>query len=661
MEVKASLLDFFTSLILYFLIKKDMKLRTFTISLLLFGAGMVMAAAPKKVPLRKYALKVLYVGGATDMYPDTYKGDTVALHADAARRTAAFRDMLSKYFTTVRTMNAENYTQQCSEGYDVTIMDGTPGKPIRPRIIDRAKQVYSPAAYLTEDFSLPMLTIGSASETVGRSVGCKNDWYCLCLDADAHSWKKDHPIFKGPFAVRMTVKEKPTPEDAFHYAYFTGPVPKTLPMWRVQTEGYKDHDGLAIGMVSRPWGYLDSPEAEYISSGVCAKTLDAVAIGRHGNFLHWGFAASPLYMTDEAKAVFANAVVYISKFKGQGIIARKYNERQTTLEYLKEMKYMASDKAYDERLKSDEEWTRQMLAAQKTAQEKQARGETLDSRDKAAVDFKPEPPMTREQFYKRYMREWYDRFGNDRKAFAKYLDDNRPYLYGGEGFYQIKLDDDCKALGIDNHDLRLLDTAIGMLESHTDEARALRLLARYTLCDFGTAAQWRKWFNDNKSRLFFSESAGWVWLVNSRAPGANDYQGWMRRKAVGNVTAGETSDTEPVAVSAARSYTETGDQLLIVRIKIHPGYHIYAYVPKSEAFTPTTVKLHLPGGMTATGDMKMPQGRPFTGNIRIYEDEVVFTQTVSGTSAQPASCDVTYQCCDDQICFPPTTKKVVFN
>lgn len=36
-------------------------------------------------------------------------------------------------------------------------------------------------------------------------------------------------------------------------------------------------------------GFEDSPEAEVISSGVCAKSLDAVAIGRHGNFFHWGF------------------------------------------------------------------------------------------------------------------------------------------------------------------------------------------------------------------------------------------------------------------------------------------------------------------------------------------------------------------------------------
>lgn len=75
-------------------------------------------------------------------------------------------------------------------------------------------------------------------------------------------------------------------------------------------------------MVSRPGGFEDSPEAEIISGGVSAKTWDAVAIGRHGNFLHWGFAALSDDMTDEARDVFANAVVYIAGFAGQTPVAR---------------------------------------------------------------------------------------------------------------------------------------------------------------------------------------------------------------------------------------------------------------------------------------------------------------------------------------------------
>lgn len=273
------------------------------ISLALALATVLCATAAQAAGAdRRYSLKVLYVGGATDKYIDSYAGDTAAMRQDAARRTAAWGEMLSRYFTTVKTMQADGYTQELSRGYDVTIIDGTPSKTLKPMVMDRAKRFYSRAAYLTEDFDLPMITIGSAGETMGRAIGTKNDWYCLCLDADAHSWVKDHPIFKGPFPVSMTVKVKPSPDDAKHYAYFTGQIPDSIPMWTVQTKGYKTDKDFCVGMVSRPWGYTDSPDAEYISSGVCAKTIDAVAIGRHGNFMHWGFAASPLYMTEEAKA-----------------------------------------------------------------------------------------------------------------------------------------------------------------------------------------------------------------------------------------------------------------------------------------------------------------------------------------------------------------------
>lgn len=626
--------------------------------ILAIAMSLFATAAQAAGGVKKQKLRVLYVGGATDMQADSYGGDTAAIRQDAERRTVAWGEMLSQYFTTVKTMPAADYTEDCSTGYDVTIMDGTPKKPLRPRVMDREKQHYSVAAYLTEDFSLPMVCIGSASETIGRSVGVKNDWYCLCLDADAHSWVRDHAIFRGPFKVDMAVEVKPTPDDARHYAYFTGPVPDSIPMWAVQTRGYKTAEGFGIGMVSRPWGYTDSPEAEYISSGVCAKTLDAVAIGRHGNFLHWGFAASPLYMTEQAKAVFANAVVYISKFKGQGLIARKYDERQTTLEYLKEMEYLSTDEAYRESLESNKKWNAQMLEAQKAAKAKKERGEKLTRAEEIYIAYEPQPEPTREEYAKKHMREWYDRFGTDSEAFCRFLEENKPYLYGGEGFYTISVDEDCKRLGIGNHDVKLLETCINMLENGQDVATARRLLARYTLCDFATAAEWRTWFDKYRDRLFFCESADWVWLVNSREAGVNDYQDWMKRKTLGKVRAGETSDAEPVALTAAREYTDGEEQLLILKIKIHPGYHIYSYVPETEPFIETEVGFQLPEGYTLDGALQKPTGKQFTGQTLVYEGEVTIIQRVKGSAKQPIKCTVKYQCCDSQICFPPVEKTV---
>lgn len=625
--------------------------------LLLLICGSSIAYAKNNI--HKYNLRVLYVGGASDMEPDFYKGDTLALKADVKARKDAFKAMLSMYFTSVTAIDAKEYNQDLSKNYDVTIMDGTP-HPLKPLIIDRKKNFYARPCYLTEDFNLPILTIGRIGESIGRSIGCKNDWYCLCLDADAHHWKAEHPIFHQPFKVKMTIVEKPTPEDALHYAYFINdPIPKTLPMWRVQTRGYKDTEGQAVGMVARPWGYEDSPECESISSGVCAKTLDAVAIGRHGNFFNWGFAASPRFMTEEAKAVFANAVVYISKFKGKGIIARKYNERETTSEYLKEVLYYSTEEAYKESLKSTEEFNKSSLKEQKKVKEKKAAGETLTEMDEILLNFTPEPMPTRESVAKKTMKQWFAKFGTDSKAFANYMNENKPYLYGGEGFYELKIDEDAKSLGINIHDLKLIDCAIKLLEQGKDVDKAHRILLRYTLNNFATPQEWRAWYNKYQDKLFFTESGGWVWLVNTYEPGVNDYKGWQNRMAVKEVPSGTTSDKDPVAITADRQYQLNGDQLLVLKIKIHPGYHIYSYVPKGEAFKVSEIKVNLPQGYEAITKLQQPMGKPFgSSGILIYEDEVVMQQQIKGSSDKPIECALTYQCCDDNICFPPTTKTV---
>jgi len=81
---------------------------------------------------------------------------------------------------------------------------------------------------------------------------------------------------------------------------------------------------------------------QFISSGVCQKTLDAIALGRHGNYFEWGFAASPECMTAEGQTVFANAICYISKFNGKAVIAHKYLNGRATRDYLKERKYFAT-------------------------------------------------------------------------------------------------------------------------------------------------------------------------------------------------------------------------------------------------------------------------------------------------------------------------------
>lgn len=614
------------------------------------------ALAAKKMPL-----KVLYVGGMTDFYeaPAEVKDSLVNDRADA------FKSLLQQYFTDVDVLIGDSYSADMSKGYDVTIMDGVP-KAITPRIVERDAQGnvtrYEPATYLPADFDCATVTIGQIGNAVGRSIGVKNDWYCLCLDAHAHSWVKDHPIFKGPFKVKMSTEMLPTPEDAYHYNYFYDePLPESMKMWRVQTKGYQSDQGFSIGMVARPWGYTDSPETEYISSGVCAKTIDAVAIGRHGNFLHWGFAASPRYMTDEAKTVFANAVAYISKFNGKKILARKMNDRIATREYLKEVGYLVSRKSYEDRMVSDSLWTAESRQEYNRIIAKQKAGEELTGVEKQVLSYGYPGEFKRksyEDYMKRYAREFFPMFGTDEEAYVRYFKDNYEYFYS-EGFYNIFLDDDVKAWGIPNHDTALLDKAIRSLEEGKEEDRARRILARYTMAHFDTPAEWREWFDTYKDRMFFTESGGWKFLINAEGdvPG-NDYAKYKERveKMRQTTTGTETSDVNPVIASAKIEKDNMDALYFVVKFKIHPGYHIYANVSSEDPYIPTKLDLKLPEGLTA-GEWSISQpGRLNETGTTIHEMEAEYRCPLKGHGTGPIVCDVAYQACDSHICMPPAKK-----
>ncbi|MDR1414393.1 MAG: protein-disulfide reductase DsbD N-terminal domain-containing protein [Odoribacteraceae bacterium] len=622
-----------------------------------------LLALPCGTFAQKSDLRVLYVSGSADWDVAHFKGDTALLNASVRERAASFEAMLKTYFNTVTVVRAADYAQRLSLAHDVTVMDGTPAAILpssREYDASGALVKIRATAYFTEDFDRPVVTIGELGEKLGRRIGLKTDWYCLCLDADAHHLRADHPIFSTPFPVRLTTRVKATPEAATHYAYYAdGALPDSIPMWQVQTKGYITDPGFRVGMVARPWGFEDSPDAEYISSGVCAKTLDAVAIGRHGNFLHWGFAASPTYMTTEAQTVLANAIVYISRFAGQGVIARKYEDRIATREYLKELKYLSTRESYDERLVSEEVFHAQILEVQKIAKEKQAKGEYLSTVEQQMINYKKAPTMTFEEYVRRYQKDFFHLFGTDSKAYIAFYDDNRDYFYS-HGFYHFEIDEDVKSLQIPNNDQRLLDAAIKLWETGQDPAKARRILTRYTLLDFPAAEEWRAWYEGNKQRLFFTESGGWLFLVNSREPGVNDYRVRDARDAINAIQPGETSDREPVKTATALVTANNGDKELVVKIKIHPGYHLYANVAREDPFIPTTLDITLPPGHAPAGEMLSPSFKPFTSNgTTIYEDEIVFRQPLAGTGSGEATCTLKYQCCDAHVCMLPAEEKFV--
>lgn len=472
---------------------------------------------------KKESLSVLYVGYDPGLPFDDAFINTAAntggysperFKEDFKTRFNAFESYLKEYFTNVKAVDARNYTTDMSANYDVTIFD----QRINPWEKAERTPKYKPAKYLKEDFDFPTIFISNTAPMMGETIGLKLDWLCLCLDADAHHMKMEHPIFKGPFPVNITLVTKPTPEGIFHYPSGKN-VPKEIPMWRVQKEGYMEGKGYRVGLVSRGDGFLDSPDAEYISSGVNSKDVGAVAIGRHGNFLLWGFSASPDYMTDEAKQVFANSVVYINKFKGLKPIARKYNQQIAVRStYIDDMINRLNKESFEDYKAYITDVNVQSQKTIKQILSKKEKGEKVSEMEEAILNAqsKPIPIPNWDEYIKQQAGNFFKpEYAKNVEKLKKYLADNKKYMYSEpDAFYEIKIDEEIKKLGIGNNDKKLLQQCVTFLKSGKETALANRVLLRYTGME-KNPQEWEKWFDDNSSKLFFTEAGGYKWLVDT--------------------------------------------------------------------------------------------------------------------------------------------------
>jgi hypothetical protein len=489
-----------------------------SIVLLLLAVIITEANVAAQSPGGKNSLKVLFVGydpskpmpESKRYYPGMMSKELFT--AEYPVRMPAFKQLLSAYFSEVKTMDCRDWKPADSDPYDVTIFDFKT-KPLP----DTAKG--KPAKYLPDNFSKPVIFISSTASEMGSSIGLKLDWLCLCLDADAHHFNAKHAIFQGPLEkVTPTTAMKKTPEGIFHYT--TGhDMPKELPMWRVQTVGYiEGSDQCRIGLVSRGSRFTEGPDAEVISSGVCQKDVGAVALGRHGNFFLWGFGASPAQMTEEAKKVFVNTVVYMKQFNGKPPITRKYNERMGTTDDMRETAAFVSKESYESYKKGIGEFNEANAKQKKKLDEKKAAGQELTSLEQESLSYigRSQPIETYEEFLKGRMGKFAARFGSDAVAFQQYIKNNFDYLYcNPTGFYEFSVDEEVQQIGVSNHSVQLLDTCVQMLKRNDRAGLALTVLKRYTGESFTAANEWSNWLAKFRSKLYFSETDGYRFKINT--------------------------------------------------------------------------------------------------------------------------------------------------
>lgn len=630
----------------------------------------------------KHNISVLYVGGSPNRgVVMGLSGDSAKLAASAKERAADFTRFLRSRFKKVKSIDAADYQAAMSDNYDVTVFDGRP-KPYSTTTDSKGRHV---VRMLPEGFDRPTVSIADASAAIRAGSGSKNDWYCLCLQNKAMRWKKDHPIFKGPYKVNIIEEINPVPAGAIEFAELYGEqVPDSVEMWTVQKLNYTDDPEIRIGLVCRPWGYEDSPEAEIISGGVSSKSIDAVAIGRHANFFHWGFGASPSGLTDAGRAALANAIIYMAELGPCHIIARKDNDEMATRSSITHAKGEIARTAWDTENKARMNFYLKVDSGQKAVKAKLAAGQPLTLADSAYMSIPPQrkpQPTPYADFIRQREPDLFHIFGEEIEEYNRYYDRNAPWFRPApDAAYRLDIDEDVRSLGIANNDIRLLETCIDMLErGGKDAAKASAILGRYTLCRFATPAEWRQWFTANRDRLFFTESGGWLWLVNTQdtnIPG-NDYsvltkastsaagpdeKTSVRPDAAPTDTPQAATDRQnPVAAKAELVKNPDGTRDIVITLNIHPGFHLYANVDESDPFIPTEIKLTLPDGVKADGPMSYPAVDPSKNATTYYKGLCRFIQRITGDSDSDAVCELTYQCCDNSVCMRPVNTTLNIN
>ncbi|MEM7261107.1 MAG: protein-disulfide reductase DsbD domain-containing protein [Planctomycetota bacterium] len=475
----------------------------------------------------------------------------------------------------------------------------------------------------------------------------------MCLDAHAHGMRIQHDIFRTPNRVELTIADHPTPKSYARYPEGKA-LGDTMPMWRVQTEGYLTHPGQLVGIVSRDAGFEDSPDAEWISGGVNSKGPNAVALGRHGNFFHWGFAASPTFMTDEAKDVFVNAVHYIRRFDGHAPIARKKDGTLPRTAILAAIE-RTTDAGYA-KVQETYEGYRDREAKQKA--ELQARldaGEELNEREQRTLDRPLTQTPGRYDTLRRYVPEkMHPKLTENPSEVISFLEGSLPFMHPS-GRYSLDVDEELRALGIGNHDPKFLDRAVALMTSGDNPELGRKLLERYTDESFKTADEWSKWIDTNRSKFFFAESAGYVWLVDTTAEPAPVAADVPKLQA--------TRNTPFVAEAVVKSKSEAGHFTVQVHIDILEGWHAYDDVPSNAPYIPLVLSIVLPDGGKPTSSWRKPASRPSfdSPGLTLFEGRLVFERDFvvdPELDSKEIVCGVRYQVCDDRMCLPPSVVKV---
>jgi hypothetical protein len=289
--------------------------------------------------------------------------------------------------------------------------------------------------------------------------------------------RSDHPIFRGPYPVTPTLKEVADPYRNKKYL-----------AWAV-SENVKSQ-----GLVSTIEQFLDAEDSEIISGGVNMKGDHGVALVREADRFMWGPAAKPSQMTEEARRVFVNMIVYMKRFDGA---------RQTV-------------------------W----------------RG--LPVRSAAFDIINADHIRTKLELGDWFAKGIVDRLGEDKQKYRALFEANIGYVHIPHGTHGLDIDTEAQSIGIPNNDVRFIDKCITLLQKPAEAAKAQRLLERYTGQSFKNAKAWQAWFEENKSKLYFSDGYDYRFYSGPAGP---DPAPTVVPSLLSDVKPSDPSNIQPVTIS----------------------------------------------------------------------------------------------------------------
>ena len=272
----------------------------------------------------------------------------------------------------------------------------------------------------------------------------------------AHAGSLEHEIFSKPFKVEPQFEYYKTPGNYYDRHLGMDKLPDQMKVWLVQKTGKRYGS-----VVARSYGFTDSPDAEALVLGFNeGKEYGAVGIGRHGNFLQWGYWAPPSQMTEAGKKLFLNCICYIHKFDGKSPLIRRASSHRWNAIRLAALINLIKDDSF---------------------------------------------------FSSTFQPELMEKYAGDPNGLVKYYRDDFEYIYRDKVFL---IDNELKSLGLkSNREIETLERLISLLEDQKYADTARTLLARYTNESFQSPERWHSWFDDNKDRFFFSDVGGFKFFV----------------------------------------------------------------------------------------------------------------------------------------------------